>query len=88
MAPNPLVVGAPSYGALPGRMRCGPYGGEERPLQEVPAPHAAARRLAFACFRSNLQLTGVSTGSCAHLAVSQNLPLSPQNIAQIQRHTH
>ncbi len=42
MAPNPLVVGAPSYGALPGRMRCGPYRGEERNLQEVPSRHGAA----------------------------------------------
>lgn len=48
MAPNPLVVGAPSYGALPGRMRCGPYRGEERNLQEVPSRHGAAQRLAFA----------------------------------------
>ena len=35
LASNPLVVGAPSYGALPGRMRCGPYGGEERNLGEI-----------------------------------------------------
>ncbi len=48
MAPHPLVVGAPSYGALPGRMRCGPYRGEERNLQEVPSRHGAAQRLAFA----------------------------------------
>ncbi len=48
MAPNLLLVGAPSYGAFPGRMRCGPYGGEERNLQEVPSHHAAARRLTFA----------------------------------------
>ncbi len=48
MAPNPLVVGAPSYGALPGRMRCGPYRGEERNLQEVLSRHGAAQRLTFA----------------------------------------
>ncbi len=50
MAPNPLVVGAPSYGALPGRMRCGPYGRAERNLQEVPVRHAAAQRLTFAYY--------------------------------------
>ncbi len=50
MAPNPLVVGAPPYGALPGRMRCGPYRGEERNLQEVPVRHAAAQRLTFAYY--------------------------------------
>ncbi len=50
MAPNPLVVGAPSYGALEhtGRMRCGPYVGEERNLPEVPSRHAAAQRLTVA----------------------------------------
>ena len=47
MAPNPLVVGAPSYGALEhtGRMRCGPYVGEERNLPEVASRHGAAPRL-------------------------------------------
>ncbi len=45
MAPNPLVVGAPSYVVLPGRMRCGPYRAEERNLQEVSSRHGAAQRL-------------------------------------------
>ncbi len=48
MAPNPRVVGAPSYGALPGRMRCGPYRGEVTNLEEVPSRHGAVQRLTFA----------------------------------------
>ncbi len=48
MAQNPRVVGAPYYGALPGRMRCGTYGGQERNLQEVPSRHGAAQRLTVA----------------------------------------
>ena len=45
----PLVVGAPSYGALEdtGRIRCGPYetASEAIRKQEVPSRHTAAQRL-------------------------------------------
>ena len=86
MAPNPLVVGAPSYGVLPGRMRCGPYRGEGTNVEEVPARHAAAQRLTFS-YNGKGTRTPQSAGARtlgAGQAIRMGLGVSADSFSQVE----